>query len=364
MDIRTRLSLFLVMVSLISMMLLGTFAYYTSANLLQEISLRQLDALAESKKRDLIKVYNSWEDNLRLVRDRTQLQASIREYTATKSPEAKRRIERIIQGITVAVKEIDKLIVVDPEGNEITSFGRSRVTHSQVPLGEDVSYVGTFLSDDGPRVAINSGVYMEGVLIGGIELIIDARDIIDVTSDYTGLGETGEAFVVVKDSDRLVALNPLRHKVEGFNGEQMLAAASGDMSKVFSPEQNLPAFEYTDYRGEQVWLAARFLDELDWGLVVKVDVEEEGARAKVLQEALFDIAVALSAFAIIGGALLGFYLARPIHELAVIVERMRHGERGLRAEVKGDDEIAYLADALNEFLDHVENERQHQDKDA
>ncbi len=59
MDIRTRLSLVLVAVSLISMMLLGTFAYITSAGMLQEISLRQLDALAESKKRDLTKVYES-----------------------------------------------------------------------------------------------------------------------------------------------------------------------------------------------------------------------------------------------------------------------------------------------------------------
>ncbi len=60
MDIRTRLSLVLVAVSLVSMALLGTFAYITSADLLQEISLRQLDALAESKKRDLNKVYASW----------------------------------------------------------------------------------------------------------------------------------------------------------------------------------------------------------------------------------------------------------------------------------------------------------------
>ena len=51
--------------SLVSMALLGTFAYFTSANLLQEISLRQLDALAESKKRDLTKVYESWEDKVK-----------------------------------------------------------------------------------------------------------------------------------------------------------------------------------------------------------------------------------------------------------------------------------------------------------
>ncbi len=361
MDIRTRLSLALVFVSLLSMMLLGTFAYYTSANLLQEISLRQLDALAESKRRDLIKVYDGWEDNLRLVRDRTQLRFSIREYGQTQSPEALRDIERIIQGITVAVSEIDKLIVFDVEGNEITSFGRSAVTHSPAPIGDDVNYVGTFLVEDGTRVAMNTGVRLDGAIIGGIELIFDASDIIDVTGDYTGLGETGEAFVVKRFDDKFVALNPLRHDVEGFEGEQRETEASGDMRQVFTPDEGIPAEARKDYRGQWVWLATRYIEELGWGLVVKVDVEEEEQRAQVLQESLFDIAVALSAFAIIGGALLGFYLARPIQELAVVVEKMRHGEDGIRAEVKGDDEIAYLAESLNEFLDDIEEQQRKKD---
>ena len=88
MDIRIRLSLALVFVSLLSMMLLGTFAYYTSSNLLQEISLRQLDALAESKRRDLNKVYDGWEDNLRLVREIKQLRNAIRNYVENEDPRA------------------------------------------------------------------------------------------------------------------------------------------------------------------------------------------------------------------------------------------------------------------------------------
>jgi hypothetical protein len=340
------------------MMLLGAFAYYTSANLLQEISLRQLDALAESKKRDLNKVYSGWEDNLRLVREDSQLRYSIRDYVDTESPEALRNIERIIEGITVAVKEIDKLIVFDLDGNEIASFGRSRVSHTDAPTGDDVSYVGTYLTEDGIRVAMNTQVNLDGALIGGLELIIDASDVIDVTGDYTGLGETGEAFVVMKQDDRFIVLNPLRHEVDGFQGEQTEAASSDDMSNVFvDGEERTSTEAHEDYRGEWVWLATRSIEKLGWGLVVKVDVSEEEKRADVLQEALFDIAVALSAFAIIGGALLGFYLAKPIQELAVVVERMRHGEGGLRAEIKGDDEIAYLAESLNEFLDHIEEER-------
>lgn len=356
MDIRTRLSLVLVAVALVSMALLGTFAYITSADLLQEISLRQLNALAESKKRDLNKVYQSWVDKLRLVRSNDQLSRLVRDYVETDDEEALLQLQRVLQGVKVALPQIDKIEIYDIEGAEVASAGRTKVAHDGVEISEEVTHVGTFHTEDGLRVSLVGGITLDGALVGALEIIFDASDIFDITGDYTGLGETGEAFVVMREDGRLSVLNPLRMDVEVVTTQQILDHASDDMRLVFEAGEEKLGEEHEDYRGEKVWLATRYLEQPDWGLVVKVDVGEEAKRAKVLQESLVDIAVALSAFAIIGGALLGFYLARPIHEFAVIVERMRHGERGLRAEVRGDDEIAYLSEALNEFVDHLEKE--------
>ena len=47
MDIRTKLILALVSVSVASMTVLGVFAYQTSATLFKEVSVRQLEALAQ-----------------------------------------------------------------------------------------------------------------------------------------------------------------------------------------------------------------------------------------------------------------------------------------------------------------------------
>ena len=356
MDIRTRLSLVLVAVSLISMMLLGTFAYITSAGMLQEISLRQLDALAESKKRDLTKVYESWEDKVRLVRSRESLQTAISDLVSVNSKENQQALETLIQGVTVALPKIDELIVIDADGQRLASSGHSKLSHAPSTVSSDIQYVGTFLTEDGLRVTFRAGLEQEGVLLGGIEITFDASDVIDVTDDYTGLGDSGEALVVMRDAGMVQVLNPLRFSVQG-SAEQVMVDASDDMRGVFESPGSLSEESRRDYRGEKVWLATRYLEEPGWGLVVKVDVGEEEQRADILQEAMFDIAIALSAFAIVGGALLGFYLARPIHDLADIVERMRKGEQGLRASVKGDDEIAYLSESLNLFLDHLEDEQ-------
>ncbi len=356
MDIRTRLSLILVAVSLVSMAVLGSFAYITSASLLQEISLRQLDALAESKRRDLKKVYDSWEDKLRLLRSRDKLRSSIRELVANQDVESRQDLEQNIRVIITALPKIDQLTIRDLDGNAVASGGQSSISYPYLPVYNDIRHIGTYLSDDGIKVVLTAGVEAKGILVGGIDVVFDASEVLDVTSDYTGLGDSGEAMVFIRDAGLVKVLNPLRF-ADSDNPDKSMGSAIGDLASGFESEGYLSGESSKDYRGEDVWYATRFLEKPNWGLAVKVDVREEARRADELKEVLFDIAIALSAFAIVIGTLLGFYLANPIRKLADIVERMQGGEKGLRAEVKGDDEIAYLSESLNLFLDQLEDEQ-------
>ena len=346
--------------SLVSMALLGTFAYFTSANLLQEISLRQLDALAESKKRDLTKVYESWEDKVKLLRTREILRQAVLNRIAENNPESRQALETIVRAITVALPKIDRLILFDSGGQEIASSSQSQVSYPSMNFTNEIQFGGNFRTKKGLSVALSAGLESDGNGFGGILIFFDASEIFDVTEDYTGLGESGESFVVVREGNMLKVLNPLRFSAEGTN-EQTILEASDDLQHVFASLDSMPDISGWDYRGERVWLASRYLENPGWGLVVKVDIDEEEQRAVILRESIFDIAIALSAFAILGGALLGIYLARPIQKLTDIVERMRQGERGLRVSVEGDDEIAYLGESLNLFLDHLEDE---QDRNA
>jgi hypothetical protein len=358
-DIRTKLALALVFASLISMGLIGLFAYQTSAQLLQEVSIRQIDALAESKAMDLTKVHQGWRDKTRLIRSGAELQDGFASYVSNHDDTAHQSLMAILEHIALDVEGVERVTIVDLTGKEICKVGRAQVfSNIELPEGpRDIVYQGAHLSDQkGLLVVFTAPLVVDDEVIGGLEVVFDANDLDQVASNYTGLGETGEVIVVTRTAnDKVLVLNHLRHSSEIVGpGEIPVGQMSDPVTRVLAGESGIFVDGAIDYRGENVLAATRFLAELSWGLVVKIDASEEGERATFLRDTMVDIALALSAFAVIGGTLLGFYLARPIHDLALLVERIRHGERDLRATVEGDDEIAYLGESLNELVDYMQ----------
>ncbi|XOV87907.1 MAG: HAMP domain-containing protein [Pseudomonadota bacterium] len=360
MDIRTRLALWLVFVSLASMAILGAFAYKTAADLLQEISIRQLDALAESKAKDLEKVQEGWRDQLRLIKSRTELRQHLKRYVETGDPAALGLVVQIIEDAATAVDDVDQIRILGMDGTELAAYGRivSKYEQARPEIADEVVYSDSFPnSTGGARVVFSSLLVQDGANVGYLEIVFDAFGIVSVTDNFTGLGETGEVMVVMKeDENSVLVLNPPRHLGREELTSMPLASASNAIRQSLDSSAKQGWIQSVDYRGVDVWAATRNMPDLGWGVIVKVDAEEEAARAYRLRDAMFDIALALSAFAIVGGTMLGFYLARPIHDLALLVERVRHGEMHLRADASGDDEIAYLAESLNELMDHMQSE--------
>ncbi|MFT5209211.1 MAG: hypothetical protein ACI9CE_000930 [Flavobacterium sp.] len=339
------------------MALLGSFAYITSSELLREISLRQLDALAESKARDLLKVNEGWKNQVRLIHEGSGLSTLMRSNNEDKD-RAKQHLRLIGERSIEAVEALVQIKIVE-YGQVSSNFGIDyRFSDIILPSTlDEIQYSGSFHDEAGVLYVVYTAL-LPGENPGHIEVVFNTVDVDSVTGNYTGLGETGEVMLVQLEKDETVTvLNSSRFQEQSENevARFPLEDASDAVQRVVSGQSGIFDGGHKDYRGKTVWAATRFLSDLGWGLVVKIDSTEEGKRADFLFDALIDIAIALSAFAIIGGTLLGFYLARPIHELAVFVGRIRDGEEGLRADVKGDDEIAYLAGSINAMLEYFDS---------
>jgi len=354
MNIRTKLALALVTASLASMAALGYFAYAFSSELLNEISARQLDALAESKRRDLGKVLDGWRENVRLIRSRTRLREALSAHTKEPDPALLRDLSRIAGDVEQSSHSIRRLTLFDPAGQVLVSEGQSVAdpTWHEVST-DDVHFWGIHIEgDETLGVIFHSALRLADQQIGTIEVVFRVDAIQGVSDDFTGLGETGETYVVAATpEDHFMVLDSLRH-------DSTLALRTGPLSEAppaaaaaIRGNDTLIGEPVIDYRGTSVIAATRALPELGWGIVVKIDEAEESQRAQQLLDSLLDLGLAIGALTILGGTLLGFQLARPIRELAHVVDLARRGDNSVRAVTGGDDEVAFLAKSINDLLD-------------
>jgi len=357
-DIRTKLSLLLVAVSLISMALLGAFAYRTSAGLLQEISVRQLDALAEGKKRDLLKVQQHWRKIVKLLSQHVVSQGRFAELTKGEGTDQSQELLKLI-ALYSEVNGIDGVKIFDSAGVELVAVGKPSLAKLHAMPATDIEYRGTLVNEEKEvQVVLAARIIDQGKLAGGLELIFDAEDLVSIAENVTGLGTTGEVLMFAggEDGSPVTLLSRRRHMAPMQQGQIIqLSEISEDIQAALT-KQSKPLTHVRDDRGQLVWMASRYIPQLKWGLVVKVDASEEEVRSDVLLTALVDIGLSVSAFAILGGALLGLYFARPVQQLAEVVQRLNAGDIDVRALVQGDDEITYLAENLNSYLDTLSKE--------
>lgn len=349
MDIRTKLALALVSVALLSMLALGAFSYRVSANLLQEISERQLDALAEAKEQDLLSLVDGWRNDVKLIRSRTQLRIKLREYQATGNLEALADMQRILSDALESTDDVVRIVLFDRNNKIVADVGDApapATLSSDLDIDE-ARYAGLFVHEQ-PHLVFHTRVQLDDEVIGGMEVVIVADQLQALATNYRGLGETGETMVVAEDDAGLhILLHAPRH---GELGPVWLDPPAYISDAVDGMEQVITENVY-DYRAKAVWVATRSLENPQWGLAIKIDADEEEERALHLRDQMIDVALAVGAFAIVGGTLLGFYLARPIRELASVIERVHHGETELRADARAEDEVGLLAETLNNYLD-------------
>jgi HAMP domain-containing protein len=362
MDLRTKLVFAFVAATLGAMLALGAFSYDATRSLLRGIALRQLEAVAESKKQDLERTIVGWRDRVQLVTSRTSLGEGLRDFRRDRDEGHLARIEHTLDDAIRSSESLRGISIYGADGFFLTSSGvdlgeRKRLRPAVfLWADEPVVYENVSLDpDEGLLVTLVSPVRIDATLVGAAKVRLSARELVEVTRDYTGLGETGETLMArrTEAGDALI-LNRLRHLPDDSAGHRVGPDQASDpiLQAVLGTESLYHDGAY-DYRGAEVWAATRYLDEFGWGVVVKVDASEELAPIRELRETLVRLGLSLSAFAVVAGAFFGFAISRPIRQLAQVARRIGQGEHELRAPAGGSDEVGLLARTVNAMADEL-----------
>ncbi|MGD8280879.1 MAG: PAS domain S-box protein [Gemmatimonadota bacterium] len=362
MDIRTKLIFALVAVSLGSMFVLGAVVSPRVEGYIRDGTVRSLDELAEARSESLGWIISGWTEGAELIASRTQLRASLAAYLEDGSPARAERIRTILTDALEASRNALLLEVLDPDGELVAAVERGRprpiIDESRMADSDatGVRYSGVAVSDAGPpQVTLLASMEWEGLRAGTLLMTLEAPQLLELTANHRGLGDTGETLIVAGDpSTEIRTLHPTRHR-DGEDGAVPLSEATGTLAaRALSVDAALLVGGIRDYRGEEVWAATRRVEPTGWALVVKIDRDEGMQPVAEFERWLRRTAIILSAFAIVLGLVLALRFALPIHHLAEVANRIRQGDMSARANTAREDEVGLLARTFNDMADDLE----------
>lgn len=237
------------------------------------------------------------------------------------------------------------VFLMDSTSGEITvssdtaQEGKFRETEPYFIQGKNGVYVSDIfhsLTLDQPTMVVSAPIKSStGELLGVLAGHVNLEPLSEVMLERSGLGRTGETFLVNKSNLLITntAFAPDGAFKKWIFGEGTMRALEGRSSVGL----------FTDYRGEPVIGAYKWLEDRELALIAKQDQAEAFASIAVLRNTIILVGVLVMVFTAGVGLLLARWISSPLAGLAAYTRRIGEGEYTAEMEIKGRDEVASVA---------------------
>lgn len=225
---------------------------------------------------------------------------------------------------------------------------------SSLTLESSISDFELYAPSNAPAAFVAAPIIRDGMLLGVAAFQLETQRIYQIATDNIGLGATGETpLAKLTGADEAVFVAPLRHDPQAAMQRKIdLKAGAIPIRKSLYGERGSGV--EIDYAGKQVVAAWRYLPELRWGMVVKMDADE--AFAPIYQQRK-NLLQALLVLAVLGG-LAAFYLGRrlvvPLQAFALTADEIAKGDLSKRVNENRADEIGALGGAFNRMTENLQ----------
>lgn len=170
--------------------------------------------------------------------------------------------------------------------------------------------------------------------------ILPAKTLTTLLADTTGLGETGETFLVSSDH-RLVT--PFRHPVDSLN-ESIRVDTEGPINCLGA---GTFMGKYEGYTGDEVLGVCIWMPKLNWALVAEMRCAEAfQPLAKIAFQILLVMGISVLVVLAVS-ILISRGLSQPIYRLAAASEAVARGDLDVKIDPASSDEIGSLTKQFN-----------------
>jgi len=279
------------------------------------------------------------------------------------------RVNRRINSTLESNKAISRVRVLDKNGIIIASShndtGLDKSNHEIFLEGKEGTYIGEIhISDFTSKVVISvsSPIFVNDTFSGVIVINFDAdKELFKVTSEYEGLGETGEVYLVNKDGymitpSRFKEDTVLKQKVDS---EQYRICLSEHIEGSLTEEMHELPTTCPDYRGCRVVGIHYYISEIQCCLLVEIDEKEAFAQITTMQNTIITIFIAIGIVSLIFAYYFAESITKPIIKLKDNAKIISKGNFDIKIDTKSKDEIGELAIAFTNMTADLKKQQTH-----
>ncbi len=187
-----------------------------------------------------------------------------------------------------------------------------------------------------------------GEVVGVLAAELDTAVLGRIMTERTGLGTTGETYLVSRQNNYL--LTPSRLTEYSLNR----AYYSEGINRALRQENG--SATYDNYMSPRVRVIGvyRWIPELEAGMLAEISEEEALAASAQAGRASLSLALLAAFIAVTVGSLAAARVSSPIQTLTQVASRIASGDLSQRAKVPSRNEIGLLAKAFNSMAEQLE----------
>ncbi|MDM8527643.1 ATP-binding protein [Anaerolineales bacterium HSG24] len=345
---------------LLTATVIGVNSIYASYQKGQQYVVNQLESAAVLKEKQIEQWHYNLQKELALLVSRGVVAEHLRvllQSTAPSDETLQVSIRQDLDQVLSLTKRFDHIALLDLHGTVLVSTdpaeeGKNYQTHGYIrrALKDPIVLPPRYYQYDYKAIAVAHPVIRQtddealGILVGFTGL----QNLNDIMLERTGLGKTGETYLVDLDYELLTD-----SRFPNFPISETLIRTEG-ITQTVGERKNGIGF-YDNYRNIPVVGVYHWLPELRIALLA--EQEQAEAFQPIYDTTLTNTAIVLGTVFVV--MLLSLWVSRwianPIGKLAETAERISDGDLALTVKIERQDEIGVLADAFNSMTTQLLN---------
>ena len=232
----------------------------------------------------------------------------------------------------------------------------SATTLLETKISEFSRYSPSIVTGDQKQSAfIAAPVFNGDELLGVVAIQLKSDDHYYLTRDYTGIKSTGEVVISKLDKGDALIIAPIRRDPDAAFNKRYEIGSDIALPIQWSVLGKNGSGISVGYEGTEIFAAWRYIPEIQWGVVVKIETKEVFSSVKRLTDALLLAGIFITSLVLMFALYISRKLTSPLLELVEATKRTTKGDLDQTIKVTSNDELGELTHSFNLMLEARKN---------